>query len=112
MPRLYVVRSFNQDKPFGRFLTEQLAGDELVDWRNAPKFTPEILDSLLATGYLRTMMDLTDFPEVNSPPYYPVTCSLAYVNNFHRGLWVSREAVPVVTIISTILFLSKTITAC
>ena len=66
--RDYVVRSFNQDKPLNRFLTEQLAGDELVDWRNAPKFTPEILDSLIATGYLRTMMDLTDSPEVNNPP--------------------------------------------
>ncbi len=51
--RDYVVRSFNQDKPYDQFLTEQLAGDELVDWRKAAKFTPEILDSLVATGYLR-----------------------------------------------------------
>ena len=27
--RDYVVRSFNADKPYDRFLTEQLAGDEL-----------------------------------------------------------------------------------
>ena len=33
---------FNKDKPYDRFLIEQLAGDELVDWRNAQKFTPEI----------------------------------------------------------------------
>ena len=58
--RDYVVRSFNEDKPYDRFLTEQLAGDELVDWRTASKFTPEILDSLVATGYLRLVSDVTD----------------------------------------------------
>jgi len=83
--RDYVVRSFNQDKPYDRFLTEQLAGDELVDWRNAPKFTPEILDSLVATGYLRTMMDLTDSPEVNNPPYYHDVLS-RLVDNFSSGI--------------------------
>src|SRR6266851_7081942 len=64
--RDYVVRAFNQDKPYDRFLTEQLAGDELVDWRNAPKFTPEITHSLEATGFLRTAADDTDIPEVNT----------------------------------------------
>ena len=83
--RDYVVRSFNQDKPFNRFLTEQLAGDELVDWRNAPKFTPEIQDSLIATGYLRTMMDLTDSPEVNNPPYYHDVLT-RLVDNFSSGI--------------------------
>ena len=83
--RDYVVRSFNQDKPFNRFLTEQLAGDELVDWRKAPKFTPEILDSLIATGYLRTIMDLTDSPEVNNPPYYYDVLS-RLVDNFSSGI--------------------------
>src|ERR1043166_8905399 len=29
--RDYVIRSFNADKPFDRFITEQLAGDELVE---------------------------------------------------------------------------------
>lgn len=42
--RDYVVRSFNQDKPFDRFILEQLAGDEL-DPRN-----PE---NLIAVGFLR-----------------------------------------------------------
>ncbi len=57
--RDYVVKSFNDDKPWDRFVTEQLAGDELVDWRNAEKYTPEILESLIATGYLRTAFDRT-----------------------------------------------------
>ena len=40
--RDYVVRSFNDDKPYERFVVEQLAGDELVDWRSAESFTPEM----------------------------------------------------------------------
>jgi len=65
--RDYVVDSFNKDKPYDRFLTEQLAGDELVDWRSAPKFTREILESLVATGYLRTVLDTTDPEQLNRP---------------------------------------------
>jgi mono/diheme cytochrome c family protein len=42
--RDYVIRAFNQDKPYDRFLREQLAGDELPD-RDA--------DALIATGYYR-----------------------------------------------------------
>ena len=58
--RDYVVDSFNADKPWDRFLTEQLAGDELHDWRNADRHTPEMLESLVATGYLRTVLDATN----------------------------------------------------
>ncbi len=57
--RDYVIRALNQDKPYDRFLTEQLAGDELFDWRRAPHFTPEMREALIATGYLRTARDLT-----------------------------------------------------
>ena len=48
--RDYVIRSFNQDKPFDQFVREQLAGDELVE--GAPK-TPAEADMLIATGFLR-----------------------------------------------------------
>jgi len=65
--RDYVVRSFNEDKPYDRFVTEQLAGDELVDWREAKKFTPQVLNSLTATGYLRSVYDHTDADIVNLP---------------------------------------------
>jgi len=65
--RDYVVRSFNADKPYDRFLTEQLAGDELLNWRSASKFTPEMVDLLTATGYLRTVLDTTDPPQLNRP---------------------------------------------
>jgi mono/diheme cytochrome c family protein len=42
--RDYVIRSFNEDKPYDQFIREQLAGDELEN----P--TP---DSLIATGFYR-----------------------------------------------------------
>ena len=42
--RDYVIRSFNADKPFDRFVREQLAGDEM------PGYNP---DAVIATGYYR-----------------------------------------------------------
>ncbi len=42
--RDWVIRSLNHDKPFDRFLQEQLAGDELF---------PEDPEALAATGFLR-----------------------------------------------------------
>jgi Protein of unknown function (DUF1553)/Protein of unknown function (DUF1549)/Planctomycete cytochrome C len=57
--RDYVVRSFNADKPYDRFLLEQLAGDELADYGHAPAITPELYDNLVATGFLRMAPDGT-----------------------------------------------------
>lgn len=48
--RDYVIRSFNQDKAYDRFITEQLAGDELLD---GPPRSSEQQDALIATGFLR-----------------------------------------------------------
>ncbi|WP_166821924.1 DUF1553 domain-containing protein [Thalassoroseus pseudoceratinae] len=42
--RDYVIRSFNDDKPYDQFVTEQLAGDEVA---------PGDADALVATGFLR-----------------------------------------------------------
>jgi mono/diheme cytochrome c family protein len=42
--RDYVIRSFNDDKPYDRFVAEQLAGDEIA---------PDDPDALTATGFLR-----------------------------------------------------------
>ena len=42
--RDYVVQSFNADKPYDRFVMEQLAGDEI---------DPTNVDAVAATGYLR-----------------------------------------------------------
>jgi hypothetical protein len=57
--RDYVIRAFNEDRPYDRFVREQIAGDELVDYRNAGRYTPEIVESLTATGFLRTAVDAT-----------------------------------------------------
>ncbi|MEP7363924.1 MAG: DUF1553 domain-containing protein [Acidobacteriota bacterium] len=65
--RDYVIRATNSDKPWDRFLTEQIAGDELADFRSASKFTPEILDLLTATGYLRNILDITEEDISNLP---------------------------------------------
>lgn len=50
--RDYVVRAFNDDKPYDIFIREQLAGDELPPAPNRPQNQAEI-DQLIATGYLR-----------------------------------------------------------
>jgi hypothetical protein len=41
--RDYVIRAFNQDKPYARFVKEQLAGDVL--W-------PDTVDGIVATGFI------------------------------------------------------------
>ena len=57
--RDYVIRSLNDDKPYDRFVLEQLAGDELADYRNAKRVTSEMADNLVATGFLRFVPDAT-----------------------------------------------------
>ncbi len=57
--RDYVIRSFNADKPYSRFLLEQIAGDELADYEHATEITTEISDNLVATGFLRMAPDPT-----------------------------------------------------
>ncbi|EMI57792.1 DUF1553 domain-containing protein [Rhodopirellula sallentina] len=77
--RDYVVRAFNDDKPYDRFVLEQIAGDELADEsvrrrlrrefgdelsadeieqrvhriRLEGAYTPEEAEAIVATGYLR-----------------------------------------------------------
>ncbi|MDP7014712.1 MAG: DUF1553 domain-containing protein [Pirellulaceae bacterium] len=64
--RDYVVKSFNEDVPFDRFVREQLAGDEMVDWRKAENYAPETVKLLTATGFLLAAADDTDSPELNT----------------------------------------------
>jgi mono/diheme cytochrome c family protein len=65
--RDYVVTATNEDMPWDRFLTEQIAGDEMVDWRNADEYTPEIRRLLTATGFLRNVLDATNEDISNLP---------------------------------------------
>jgi hypothetical protein len=55
--RDWVVRALNADKPLDRFIVEQLAGDELSAARK--NLTPEQVDLLTATGFLRAAPDGT-----------------------------------------------------
>ena len=57
--RDYVIRSLNDDKPYDRFVMEQLAGDELPDWND---------DSLIATGFYRIGARIL-FREKDNPGY-------------------------------------------
>jgi mono/diheme cytochrome c family protein len=56
--RDFVIRSLNEDKPFDRFIQEQLAGDEML----SPPYTnlsPDAIEKLTATGFLRMSPDGT-----------------------------------------------------
>jgi hypothetical protein len=57
--RDYVIKAFNEDKPYNQFIIEQLAGDELDHPTN---------DSLTATTYYRVGPRVW-FPEKNYPSY-------------------------------------------
>ena len=69
--RDYVIASFNSDKPFDRFITEQIAGDELARvTRDDPKSAltdPQLRQLLIATGFLRMGADGTATPAVADP---------------------------------------------
>jgi hypothetical protein len=54
--RDYVVDAFNADKPFDRFVKEQVAGDEL--W-------PDNKEALVATGFLRNLPDEINARDLN-----------------------------------------------
>jgi len=54
--RDYVIQSFNEDKPFDRFIKEQLAGDELYPGDNG---------ALVATGFLRNYPDEINARDLN-----------------------------------------------
>ncbi|MES3022214.1 MAG: DUF1549 and DUF1553 domain-containing protein [Pseudomonadota bacterium] len=62
--RDYVIKSFNDDKPYSRFIQEQVAGDEL--W-------PERQDALVATGFLRGYADDTNSRNLVQKKYQNTT---------------------------------------
>lgn len=60
--RDYVIRAFNNDKPFDQFIVEQLAGDELAkttyaDAQTLANADADVLEKLTATGFLRMAPD-------------------------------------------------------
>lgn len=58
--RDWVIKALNRDMPYNQFLMEQLAGDQMSNWRIGEKLPPETVDRLIATGFLRLTPDGTD----------------------------------------------------
>jgi hypothetical protein len=63
--RDYVVRSINADKPWDQFIREQLAGDELAGYKPGADVSPDMIELLEATHYLRNSPDGTDSSDGN-----------------------------------------------
>lgn len=64
--RDYIIRSLNADKPLDQFITEQLAGDELLP-QPLQNLTTEQADLLIATGFLRMTPDGTGAGAADQP---------------------------------------------
>jgi hypothetical protein len=64
--RDYVVRAFNSDMPYDRFVREQIAGDELAGYTRDADITSEMVDRLTATHFLRNAPDGTGESDGNA----------------------------------------------
>ncbi len=82
--RDYVIRAFNQDKPYDRFIREQIAGDELPD-RNYDSLTglgfcrngPFIGDMVLMQNEQTRMDELDDIVSTTSVAFLGLTLGCA-----------------------------------
>ena len=94
--RDYVIRAFNGDKPYDRFLQEQLAGDELSDYWTAhetlDRLPDEVIEAITATGYLRcaadsSRPDFTTIKNADAQYFYPtINDTLQIVSSSTMGL--------------------------
>lgn len=91
--RDYVIRALNTDKPFDQFVREQLAGDELAGWMPELSVTPEVIDLLVATHYLRNGQDGSgesdgNPDEVRADRYYALEGTMQIVSTSLLGLTI------------------------
>jgi hypothetical protein len=96
--RDYVIRAFNNDKPYDRFLQEQIAGDELTDYwtafENEERLPADVVEGIVATGFLRTAADPSrpDFKTIKNAAaqyFYPTLFdTLQIVSSSTMGLTV------------------------
>lgn len=94
--RDYVISAFNSNKPYDRFLLEQLAGDELTDYWSAyetmDRLPSEVIEAITATGYLRCAPDSSrpDFSTIKNADaqyFYPtINDTLQIVSSSTMGL--------------------------
>ena len=96
--RDYVIRSMNDDKPWDQFLTEQLAGDELIsgvpDGNN-----PRHVELLAATGFLRMAPDVTQTDDTLMDRNQAVAETLKVVGTSVLGLTVGLHSVMIIATI-------------
>jgi hypothetical protein len=63
--RDYVIRTFNADRPYDVFVREQLSGDEMAAYTPDGDVTPDMVDLLTATHFLRNAPDGSDGTDGN-----------------------------------------------
>lgn len=87
--RDYVIRAFNNDMPFDQFITEQLAGDELI---TSPlnSLSPQDTELLAATGFLRMAPDGTggSVPDANVARNDTIADTIRIVSTSLMGMTV------------------------
>ena len=91
--RDYVVRSLNQDKPFDRFIAEQIAGDDLAQFVPGQSVTPEMVELLEATHFLRNGQDGSgesdgNPDEVRADRYYALESVMQNTSSSLLGLTI------------------------
>jgi len=89
--RDYVIRALNRDKPFNHFIREQIAGDELSGWKPSHPATPEIIELLEATHFLRNGQDGSgesdgNPDEVRTDRYYALESSMQIIGSSLLGV--------------------------
>ena len=94
--RDYVVQAFNSDKPYDRFIKEQLAGDEIA---------PDDPQALVATGFNLLGPDMTDSSD-------KLQRRQNTLNDMTDTAALVFQAVPAVTITSSNRFRRRTIIDC
>jgi mono/diheme cytochrome c family protein len=93
--RDYVIRSLNADKPWDRFIQEQLAGDELAGVSHGKLgeavHDPVKFDALAATGFLRMAPDGTGdaVPDANLAKNQNIADTVRVVSTSLLGLTVA-----------------------
>lgn len=86
--RDYVIRAFNADMPFDRFITEQLAGDELIGYPKEGELKADEIEKLTATGFLRMAPDGTASTKDKAAQNAVITETVKIVSSSLLGMTV------------------------